>query len=77
MLKRSKLNAILMGCTLLMLGCATPAVPVAVSCPKPPEPPAILTESASPAPPLIEDWTRLLDSFEAALRRSFDGAMKR
>ena len=68
----------LLACTMLMAGCATKGepVPVAVSCPKPPPVPSILTEPVSVEPPLIVDWQKLMDSYRTALQKSFSEAIR-
>lgn len=75
--KQGKRSAIWLLFMTLTAGCATSgSVPVAVSCPQPPPLPQILTESVSAEPPLIEGWSKLMESYRQALSRSFAEAMR-
>lgn len=76
-MKTPKRLLTLLACTLLTAACATSEkVPVAVSCPPPPPVPAILAAPVSTEPPLIEDWKLLMESYKAALRKSFSEATR-
>lgn len=60
--------------TLTLLGCATQPLPVAVSFPKLPPPPASVTAYATPENNLIEDSVKLLEVYTATLRASLKKA---
>ena len=58
----------------LLLGCATPPLPVAVSCPRLPDPPPAVANYATPPDNLIENSAKLLESYTARLQDSLKKA---
>jgi hypothetical protein len=60
---------LLLLCALTMSACATP-VPVAVTCPPPPPVPAVLTESPSTGPSLMQQYDLSIKRFRELLNKA-------
>ena len=64
-----KSNVALTVCALITSACATP-VPVAVSCPVPPPLPVVLSEPASTAPSLSQQYEFSIQKFRDSLSKA-------
>lgn len=75
MLRTLRRSAILMGSMLLTAACATKGESGAF-CPQPPPVPLVLQQPVSTDPRLIEEWQKLMESYSAALKKSFSEAIR-